>query len=81
MNSKSSTILVVPIASFATSLRSTFGFADAMFAMPLLAVIIALKTATPLMAIVAMTISTTILNRDLLVHTNTSGDGFDLIVS
>ena len=32
-----------------------------MFAMPLLAVIIGLKTATPLMAIVAMTISTTIL--------------------
>ncbi len=32
-----------------------------MFAMPLLAIIIGLKTATPLMAIVAMTISTTIL--------------------
>ena len=29
--------LVLPIVSFATLLRSTFGFADAMFAMPLLA--------------------------------------------
>jgi len=61
MNPELSTILVVSIVSFATLLRSTFGFADAMFAMPLLAVIIGLKTATPLMAIVAMTISTAIL--------------------
>ena len=61
MNFEPSTILVLSIVSFATLLRSTFGFADAMFAMPLLAVIIGLKTATPLMAIVAMTISTTIL--------------------
>lgn len=53
--------MVIAIVSFATLLRSTFGFADAMFAMPLLAVLIGLKTATPLMAIVAMTISTTIL--------------------
>ena len=56
-----STALVLPIVSFATLLRSTFGFADALFAMPLLAIIIGLKTATPLMAIVAMTISTAIL--------------------
>jgi len=61
MSVELSTILVLSIISFATLLRSTFGFADAMFAMPLLAVIIGLKTATPLMAIVAMTISTTIL--------------------
>ncbi|GMQ79896.1 MAG: hypothetical protein BMS9Abin03_346 [Thermodesulfobacteriota bacterium] len=61
MNFELSTILVLSIVSFATLLRSTFGFADAMFAMPLLAVIIGLKTATPLMAIIAMTISTTIL--------------------
>ena len=56
-----STILVLSIVSIATLLRSTFGFADAMFAMPLLAIIIGLKIATPLMAIVAMTISSTIL--------------------
>ncbi|MEJ2749870.1 MAG: sulfite exporter TauE/SafE family protein, partial [Anaerolineae bacterium] len=62
MNPEASTVLaVVSIVAFATLLRSTFGFADAMFAMPILAVIIGLKTATPLMAIVAMTISTTIL--------------------
>lgn len=64
MSFELSTILVLSIVSFATLLRSTFGFADAMFAMPLLAVIIGLKTATPLMAIVAMTISTTILVRN-----------------
>ena len=61
MNFELSTILVLSIVSFATLLRSTFGFADAMFAMPLLAVLIGLKTATPLMAIIAMTISTAIL--------------------
>ncbi|MBL7179636.1 MAG: sulfite exporter TauE/SafE family protein [Desulfobacterales bacterium] len=61
MNPEPATVLIVSIVSFATLLRSTFGFADAMFAMPLLAVIIGLKTATPLMAIVAMTISTAIL--------------------
>ena len=61
MSVELSTILVLSIVSFATLLRSTFGFADAMFAMPLLAIIIGLKTATPLMAIVGMTISTTIL--------------------
>jgi len=61
MNPEPATLLVVSIVSFATLLRSTFGFADAMFAMPLLAVLIGLKTATPLMAIVAMTISTAIL--------------------
>lgn len=61
MNFELSTILVLSIVSFATLLRSTFGFADAMFAMPLLAIIIGLKTAAPLMAIVAMTISTSIL--------------------
>lgn len=61
MNFEPSTILVLSIVSCATLLRSTFGFADAMFAMPLLAILIGLKTATPLMAIVAMTISTTIL--------------------
>ena len=61
MNLEPSTVLVVSIVSFASLLRSTFGFADAMFAMPLLAIVIGLKTATPLMAIVAMTISTTIL--------------------
>jgi uncharacterized membrane protein YfcA len=61
MSVELSIALVLPIVSFATLLRSTFGFADAMFAMPLLAIIIGLKTATPLMAIVAMTISTAIL--------------------
>lgn len=61
MSIELSTALVLPIVSFATLLRSTFGFADALFAMPLLAIIIGLKTATPLMAIVAMTISTAIL--------------------
>lgn len=59
MNFEPSTILVISIVSVATLLRSIFGFGDAIFAMSPLAVIIGLKTAPPLMAI--MTISTTIL--------------------
>jgi len=51
MNFEPSTILVISIVSVATLLRSAFGFADAVFAMPFLAGIIGLKTAPPLMAI------------------------------
>ncbi len=47
MNFEPSTIQVISIVSVATLLRSTFGFADAMFAMPLLAVIIGFSTYNP----------------------------------
>jgi len=45
MNFEPSTILAISIVSVATLLRSTFGLVDAMFATPLLAGIISLKTA------------------------------------
>ena len=42
-------------------IRSTFGFGDALVAMPLLAMLVGLKTATPLVALVASTIGLSIL--------------------
>lgn len=54
-------ILIILIIFIATLIRSTFGFGDALFAMPLLAVTAGIKTATPLMALVGFSIALTIL--------------------
>lgn len=55
------TLWVLIIIFFSTCIRSTFGFGDAVVAMPLLALIMSLKTATPLVALIACTIAFTIL--------------------
>ncbi len=55
MNSLTSTLLVVLVLSGATFIRMLFGFGDALLAMPLLALIIGVPTATPLVAFVSMT--------------------------
>ena len=47
-------ILVVSIQFFASLTRSTFGFGDALVAMPLLTLVIGLKFATPLVALTAL---------------------------
>ena len=47
-----------------TFIHSTLGFGQALIAMPLLAMAIELKTATPLVAFVLMTIATVILLRN-----------------
>lgn len=52
---------VLSILFLATLVRSTFGFGEALIAMPLLAIMVDLKTATPLVAIIASTITITIL--------------------
>lgn len=57
----STTILVVCIIFIATYVRSAFGFGDALIAMPILAVIFGLKTATPLVALTASTTALVIL--------------------
>ena len=56
-------ILVVGIIFFAALVRSALGFGDAVVAMPLLAMFIGLKTATPLVAFMGPTISLLILAR------------------
>ena len=54
-------IIILTILFLSTLMRSTFGFGDAILAMPLLALFIPLETATPLVALVAMTTSIIIL--------------------
>ena len=49
------TIAIMGIVFLSILIRSTFGFGEALIAMPLLALIIDLKTAAPLVAIIAGT--------------------------
>ena len=48
---------VVAIVGFAALVRSTFGFGDALIGMPLLALLLPLRSATPLMAFVGPTLA------------------------
>jgi len=57
------TVIVLGVLFFASFARSAIGFGDALLAMPVLALILGMKTATPLVALVALTIGITILLR------------------
>ncbi len=59
----SHTITVITIIAISAFTRSALGFGDALIAMPLLALLLGMKTATPLVALVASTIALTILVR------------------
>lgn len=61
MTSPTTTISVLIIIFFSTFVRSALGFGDALIAMPLLALVVGMKTATPLVAMGASTIAFTIL--------------------
>ena len=61
MNLESFQILVFLIILLSAFTRSTFGFGDALVSMPLLSLCVGLHVATPLTALMAITISTTIL--------------------
>ena len=56
--------LMLSIIFISTMARSTFGFGDALIAMPLLALVVPVSTATPLIALIAVIISTSILIRN-----------------
>lgn len=57
-------LLILAILFVSTFIHSTLGFGQALIAMPLLAMVIELKTATPLVAFVLMTIALVILLRN-----------------
>ena len=57
-------LLILAILFVSTFIHSTLGFGQALIAMPLLAMVIELKTATPLVAFVLMTIAIVILLRN-----------------
>lgn len=54
-------IIILSIVFISALTRSTFGFGDALIAMPLLALFIDIKTATPLIALIAFFIAISIL--------------------
>jgi len=57
-------IIILCIVFISTLVRSTFGFGDALIAMPLLALFIDIKIATPLIALIAFFIAISILIRN-----------------
>ena len=57
MDTVSTTVLVTLVAFLAAFVRSAVGFGDALIAMPLLALILGMQTATPLVAFDASTIA------------------------
>ncbi len=61
MEFTTTTILVFAILFLSTFIRSALGFGDALIAMPLLALVIGIQVATPLVAMGASTIAFTIL--------------------
>ncbi|MCK4932915.1 MAG: hypothetical protein KAT01_12145, partial [Candidatus Aminicenantes bacterium] len=61
MTSPEIILSLIVIFFISTFVRSSLGFGDALVAMPLLTLVVGLKTATPTVALVATTISITIL--------------------
>jgi uncharacterized membrane protein YfcA len=61
MGSAGQVALVLSVLFLTTFTRSALGFGDALLAMPLLTLIVGIQTATPLVALVATTISLAIL--------------------
>jgi uncharacterized membrane protein YfcA len=57
-------ICVLVILFISTFVRSSLGFGDALVAMPLMTLVVGLKTATPTVALVATTIAITILAKN-----------------
>ena len=63
MDSTTTILLFLAIIFASTFIRSTIGFGDALIAMPLLALLIGLKTATPISTMLSATIALLILAR------------------
>jgi uncharacterized membrane protein YfcA len=64
MTPEAQTLLVLCVIFVSTMIRSAFGFGDAVVAMPLLVLLVGIRTATPLVALVAFLIAFSILLRD-----------------
>ncbi len=67
-------LYVLSIVFVATLIRSTFGFGEALFAVPLLALRIPLQVATPLVTLLSITIAGSIVLQDFRqIHLRSSG--------
>jgi uncharacterized protein len=72
-------IMVIGILFLATLVRSSFGFGEALVAVPLLALFLPVEVAAPLVAVVSMTVAATVLLQDW--HRVHVGSASRLIVS
>lgn len=64
MSAQTAFLLVLAVLFFSTLIRSTFGFGNALIAMPLLVLLIGVKGASPLVALVGLVISSLMLIQD-----------------
>jgi uncharacterized membrane protein YfcA len=68
------TVQVLMVVFVATLIRSAFGFGEALIAVPLLALFIPLKVATPLAVLVSITIAAVVVAQDWRkVHVRSAG--------
>lgn len=68
------TLLVLSIIFLATFIRSTFGFGEGLTAVPLLALLIPIKVATPLVVLLSVTVALVVLIQDWQkVHLRSAG--------
>ena len=69
-----STLQVLVVVFLATFIRSAFGFGEALFAVPLLALFIPLKVAAPLAVLVSITIAAVVVAQDWRkIHLRSTG--------
>src|SRR6185437_2024854 len=68
------TLEVLAVIFLATLIRSAFGFGEALFAVPLLALFIPLKVAAPLAVLVSITIAAVVVAQDWRkIHLRSTG--------
>jgi uncharacterized membrane protein YfcA len=68
------TLLVLAVLLFAALIRSAFGFGEALFAVPLLALIMPVKVAAPIAVLVSITVAGVVLVQDWSeVHARSAG--------
>jgi uncharacterized protein len=74
MNTDAAVFQVSAVLFFATLIRSSFGFGEALFAVPILALIIPIHVAVPLAALVSITVALVVVLQDWReVHARSAG--------
>jgi len=70
----STTVLVLLVVFFATLIRSTFGFGEALIAVPLLALIVPIEVAAPVAVLLSITVAAVVVAQDWRkIHLRSTG--------
>jgi uncharacterized membrane protein YfcA len=73
-NANAATFQIPAVLFFATLIRSSFGFGEALFAVPILALLIPVRVAVPLAALVSITVALVVVVQDWQkVHARSAG--------